>query len=548
MILFFFLLLSKPIIGVFNVRPEKDIINLLKDCYFNFAQFYGEEDTNKLKEKILFFKENDISLIIDDPIIARFASSLYYTKKIDNLPIEIFQDFVNFNIPGSEKENYYFKIKIKKFEKEKNYIIIKKRKEEEKFIKKEAIEINKNNEFIFLIKGDEFIDAQYLLFDLEKRENWQIKSLTIYTTFSDSLLKGYFDKIIKERINFYERFIDRNFKIYLYLSDETKYYQYLTTRYVKDKIEKYSNNKITGLSHLPFITKDYCKNIKPRFLWVDIYHNIGRAADFNLERTPEPEDTNFIYLLEDRLIKNLDSVRKYSLIYNLPFIYEAPAFSEACYIFDGLVDYFPPYKREWDDSVKRNSEDEGAYREMSEEELNCVINLALLYGAKGVFYWHFLPLQGIWQFQYGKNKGRYKYYYLNGMVKRETLALRPVGEYVKRINKKLKDILEILKDFTSKEVFSCDRRGFINKNSLSLFYTSYPYLHFGILKNNKKYLLIVEKSCRKEIREIKIYSKRKLKLYDIFEKRFIDFEKDRKAYYFKIKLNGGEGKILEIID
>lgn len=548
MILFLLFLFNKPIIGVFNVKPEKEVINLLKDCYFNFAQLYGEKDTNKLKEKILIFKENNISLIIDDPIISSFASSLYYERKIDNLPIEIYQNFVNFNIPSSEKERYYFKIKLKRFKKDKNYLIIKKRNEKEEIFKRLLIRIDKNNEFIITLKGEEFINVPYLIFDLEDKENWQISSLTIYTSFSDSLLKGYFDKIIKERIDFYKNFVNEDFKIYLYLSDETKYYQYLTTRYVKEKIEKFSNKKITGLSHLPLITKDYCEKVKPRFLWVDIYHNIGKAADFNLERTPEPEDTNFIYFLENLLIKNLDSVRKYSLIYKTPFIYEAPAFSEAGYIFDSLINYFPPYKKEWDDSIKRNSEDEGAYREMSEEELNCAINLALLYGAKGIFYWHFLPLQGIWQFQYGKNKGKYKYYYLCGMVKRETLSLRPIGKYVKRINKRLKDILKILKDFTSKEVFSCDRKGFINKNSLSLFYTDYPYLHFGILENSKKYLMIVEKSCQKNIREAKIYSKRRLKLFDILEKRYIDFKKEKEDYYFIIRLKGGEGKIFEIID
>lgn len=542
MILFFLFLYTKPIIGVFNVKPEKEIIKLLKDCYFNFAQIYGEKDIDKFKEKILIFKENNISLIIDDPIISYLSSLLYYSKKVDNLPIKIFQDFVNFNLFGSEREEYYFKIKVKNYKKEKNYLIVKN--EKEVILKRIP---TSEKEIIFVIKGEELFGLSYLIFDLEKKDG-QIESLTIYTNSSDSLLKGYFDRIIKERVNFYEKFIDKDFQIYLYLSDETKYYQYLTTRYVKDRIEEYSNRKITGLSHLPLITKEYCENIKPHFLWVDIYHNIGRNADFNLKRTPEPGDTHFIYFLEDLLIKNLDSARKYSLIYKLPFIYEAPAFSEACYIFDNLVDYFPPYKKEWDDSVRRNSEEEGAYREISEEELNCVINLALLYGAKGIFYWHFLPLEGIWQFQYGKNKGKYKYYYLNGMVKRESLSLRPIGEYVKKANKVLKEILEILKDFTSQEVFSCDNNGFINENSLSLFYTTYPYLHFGILKNNKKYLMIVEKSCTKKIIEGKIYSKRKLKLYDINEKKFVNFYQAGKSYYFKIKLKGGENKIFEIVN
>ncbi len=547
MILFFLFLLNKPIIGVFNVKPENEVINLLKDCCFNFAQFRGEEDTNKLKEKIIIFKENNISLIIDDIVISHLASLLYYSRKVNNLPIVLFQDFINFNIPGSEREKYYFRIKIKNYKRDKNYLVIKN--ELEEILKRIPIRIKKNKEFIFAIKGEDLIGFQYIIIDLEEKEGWQIESFTIYTSSSDSLLKGYFDRIIKERVNFYERFIDKDFQIYLYLSDETRYYQYLTTRYMKDRIEEYSNKKITGLSHLPFITKDYCENVKPNFLWVDIYHNIGRNADFNLERTPEPEDTNFIYFLEDLLIRKLDSVRKYSLIYNIPFIYEAPAFSEACYIFDNLVDYFPPYKKEWDDSVKRNSEEEGAYREISEEELNCIINLALLYGAKGIFYWHFLPLDGIWQFQYGKNKGKYKYYYLNGMVKRETLALRPVGEYVKKINKRLRIILEILKDFTSKQVFSCDRKGFINENPLFLFYTNYPYLHFGILENGKrKYLMIVEKGCEKSIKEAKIYLKRELKFYDIWEKKLIDFQKKDKYYYFKVKLKGGEGKIFEIID
>ncbi len=542
MILFFLFLYTKPIIGVFNVQPEKEVINLLKDCYFNFAQIYGEEDINKSKERIILFKENNISLIIEDPIITRLASLLYYQRKVNNLPTLIFQDFINFNIPGSEKEEYYFKIKLKNYNKEENYLIIKN--EKEVILKRIPI---KDKEFTFIIKGEELANFSYLIFDLEKKDG-QIDFLTIYTNSSDSLLKGYFDKIIKERVNFYKNFVDKDFQIYLYLSDETKYYQYLTTRYVKEKIEEYSDRKITGLSHLPLITKDYCENVKPSFLWVDIYHNIGRNADFNLERTPEPGDTNFIYFLEDLLIKNLDSVRKYSLIYALPFIYEAPAFSEGCYIFDGLVDYFPPYKKEWDDSVRRNSEEEGAYREIREEELNCVINLALLYGAKGIFYWHFLPLKGIWQFQYGKNKGKYKYYYLNGIVKKETLALRPVGNYVKKINKRLREILEIFKDFTSKEVFSCDKKGFINENSLSFFYSNYPYLHFGILVNNKKYLMIVEKSCEKKIIEAKIYLKRRLKFYDIDEKKFVNFYQDGKDYYFEIKLKGGGSKIFEIID
>uniref|UniRef100_A0A7V3ZVQ3 Uncharacterized protein n=1 Tax=candidate division WOR-3 bacterium TaxID=2052148 RepID=A0A7V3ZVQ3_UNCW3 len=538
--LLFFLNLKEGIIGAFHVSSEKETIELFKDCGFNFAYIYGEKDTNKMKEIINAFKDNKISLIIDDPEISGLASAYYFKTKIFNLPFYLFNDFVNFNFPAYRNTTFYFKIKGDRI---KNQLFLKRKKEKEEFFK--VIIIDKD-EITFSLKSEELLNWEYLVFDLKEKKDVEFLELTIYTPFSDSLLKGYFDKIIEEKIKFYKRFLTKDFKIYLYLSDETKCFQYAATKYVKEKIESYSKNKITGVSHLPTITKDYVEKVRPAFLWVDIYHNIGRYADFNLPRTPNPDDTNFINFLERILINNLDSVRKYSLVYNLPFIYEAPAFSEGCYLSETILNSFPPYKKEWDDSVKSNSEDEGAYRELSEEELNCVVNLALLYGAKGIFYWHFLPLKGVWQFQYGENKGKYKYYYLNGMVKRESLELRPIGEVVKKINKRLKNLLPLLVKLKSKEVFSSVGNGRIKENSLSLFYTDYPFLHFGILENGEKYLMIVEKSCQKLTRKVKIYTKKKISLYEIIEKRRIFLKKEKDGYYFEIVIKGGEGKILKI--
>lgn len=537
---------EKPVIGVFNVSCEPAIIKLLKDCQFNFVHIYSKKDTNKTKEIINIFKENNISLIIDDHQVSGLSYAFYYQTKVLNLPFYLFNDFVNFNMPHYLNTIFFFKIKGNIEKNRRNYLILKKKKEKEEFLKE--IEI-KNNEVNFSLKSEEIFNADYLIFDLKDKENFKIEELVISTPKTCSLFQGYFDKVIKEKVKFYERFISEDFKIYIYLSDETRYFQDKATRYVKEKIEKYSNNKITGASHLPMITKNYLENVQPAFLWVDIYHNIGRNADFNLERTPNPSSHNFIDFLEKILMNNLDSARKYSLIYNIPFIYEAGSFSEACYLSETILNTFPPYKKEWDDSVKSDSEDEGAYREMSEEELNCAINLALLYGAKGIFYWHFLPLSGIWQFQYSKNKGKYKYYYLNGMVKREKLELRPIGEVVKKINKRLKEILPLFIKLKSKEVFSCENNGIIKENSLSLFYTDYPFLHFGILENDKKYLMIVEKTCQPKIeKRVKVFSKKRFTLYDIIENRLILPEKENESYYFLIKIKGGEGKILKLTD
>jgi len=539
-LLLFLLNYKAGLIGAFHVSEEKKVIELFKDCGFNFAYILKEEDTNKMKAIIDTFKRNNISLIIDDPEISKLATAYYLERKITNLPFYLFNDFVNFNFPDYRPTTFYFKIKSNIA---KGKLFLKSKQEKEEIFKVIVIDKGKTT---FSLKGEELLNWDYLVFDLKEKKAFKFLELTICTPLSCSLLKGYFDKIIKEKVKFYERFLTKDFKIYLYLSDETKYFQYEATKYVKEKIEQYSKNKLTGVSHLPLITKDYVEKIRPAFLWVDIYHNIGRHADFNLLRTPEPEDTNFINFLENILINRLDSVRKYALIYNRPFIYEAPAFSEGCYLSETILNNFPPYKKEWDEQVKSNSEEEGAYRELREEELNCVVNLALLYGAKGFFYWHFLPLKGIWRFQSGENKGKYKYYYLNGMVKRESLALRPIGEVVKKINKRLKVLLPLFIKLKSKEVFFAERNGMIKENSLSLFYTDYPFLHFGILENKEKYLMIVEKSCQRLERRVRIYTKKKISLYEIIEKKKIFLKEEKAGYYFELVIKGGEAKIFKI--
>jgi uncharacterized membrane protein len=98
----------------------------------------------------------------------------------------------------------------------------------------------------------------------------------------------------------------------------------------------------------------------------------------------------------------------------------------------------------------------------------------------------------------------------------------------------------------SKEVFFAERNGMIKENSLSLFYTDYPFLHFGILENKEKYLMIVEKSCQRLERRVRIYTKKKISLYEIIEKKKIFLKKEKAGYYFELVIKGGEAKIFKI--
>ena len=358
----------------------------------------------------------------------------------------------------------------------------------------------------------------------------------VMDTIAYALYAGYYGADIRTITNHYNA-KEALFRYYMW--DEPQPSQFWASSEV-NRLLKQQNQRRGGIQAVcrKDLLQNYLDIAQTDELFADFYPLNGGACAYSFHYVPVDSGVEFQGRIDD-MCDFLAEARKTVLSKPAKKLWFIPqTFGQ------GLSSRDSTWASRWNKIWLHDSASTGWWREPSPRELNCMVWLALAYGAKGICYYIYHSSHHYFSMPQWSH-----YVWDVGLTNSSGDIKRPIWNTVKSINSELTDIGPILAGLTSDTVF---KSGQIPKNCF-IKSLSADLLHIGVFHDdNYHYFIIVNRDCLpgKSLEAVVGIDFNNLKyLHDYHEQAIIKPEApigSSAIRYFKIMLAPGQGKLLRL--
>lgn len=320
---------------------------------------------------------------------------------------------------------------------------------------------------------------------------------------ADMLVDGMYDDSLDIIFSSYQRFPALS---YFYLKDEPFYGQFEASQYLMSYINKYYK-RTPGIQALGAQGEkyfaDYARAVKPSVLMFDKYP----IRDYT------PKSGPIFQKALDGLCEQLSDMRAVAHAETLDFWFIVQAFGR----YESLHSDEGGFARKW--------------RLPTPQELRCMTWLALVYGAKGIFYYCF--------------ESRIEDdLYLRGLLRFDNEPREHLYSTVRALNADLLTLGPLLVSLISKDVYSANEQ---LQESLIQDLDRSPTLQIGVFHNGrgKQYFIIVNRECEPtglRVVKLKILLNDVILVNQVNGKRIYPTKITSSSAYFTIPLQPGSGE------